>query len=127
MSRRSRSLSPSLLLALCGWIALSGCDDPDAGIEITETRTTRDPARHVIFEIDVLAHESLGKNVGTYCTEVTFVGQAAPTDRCDSDLHDGDRKTLRFVSENVPAPGSGCSVRIRLGAVDTLGGDAAPP
>jgi hypothetical protein len=119
-------MSLQRFLAAVAFVALSGCDDPDAGIEITKTRTERDPARHVIFEVDVLAHESLGKNVGTYCTEATFVGQASPIDRCDSDLHDGDRKTLRFVSENVPDPGSACTVRIRLGAIDTVGSDAAP-
>jgi hypothetical protein len=116
-----------LVVFVVSALASSACNDPDASIEITATRTARDPVRHVIFEVDLLGHESLGRNVGTYCTHVTFTGQADAVDRCDADLHDGDRKTLRFVSENVPDPGSLCAVRVRLGAVDTLGGDAAPP
>ena len=105
---------------------LAGCNDPTASIEITAMRGSRDAAGHVVADTDVVGHESLGHDVGTYCLLVTFPGEADFTS-CNDDLRDGDRKTLRAVSLGSPDPGASISIRVRLGANDTVGSLAAPP
>jgi hypothetical protein len=79
-------------------IALTACPDPGASIDIEDARATRLPDGRVAIEVDVRAQERLGKNLGTYCTRVTFTGQADFAEECRSDLEDGDLRTLHFES-----------------------------
>jgi hypothetical protein len=105
-----------------------GCDDPTAALQITDARAARDAQSHTIVDIDVVGHEALGKNVGGYCAKVTFVGQTDPSVVCNTDLRDGDRRTVRVLSQSNPDPGSAIGVSVELGAVAaTWGGLVAPP
>jgi hypothetical protein len=102
------------------------CDEPTATIEIKEIRGSRDAAGHVIADTDIVGHDSLGRGIGTYCLLVTFPGEAQSSS-CNDDLRDGDRKTLRAVSQGSPDPGASISIAVRLGAIDAMGSLAAPP
>jgi hypothetical protein len=115
----------TMLFALV--LALPGCDDPGATLEITDARATRDAGRHVVVDVDLLAREGLGGNVGTYCTRVTFTGQTAPREVCSADLEDGDAKTVRLVSDGDLAAGAPIAIRVRFGATDVGRSLAAPP
>lgn len=110
----------ALLLLTCA------CNDPGATLEITDIRTGRLPDRRVLVDIDVLAHEFLGDNIGTYCTRMTFTGEPNFVEHCSADLEDGDTKTIRFISERDLPPGALLTVRIRLGKQETRRDLAAP-
>lgn len=97
-------------------LTLAACEGPRASIEIEDARVSRDAANKVVAELDILAHDQLGGSVGLYCSQATFPGEP-PIDRCDADLEDGDRRTLRWVSTGTPGPGV-VNVRVRLGNVD---------
>ena len=111
-----------VLLAL----GLGACDGPGASVQITDADAYRAPDRRVVVEVDLLAHESLGGNIGVYCTRVTFAGQDNPVEECSADLEDGDSKTVRLVSEREIPPEAAITVRVRLGRVDVGRSLAAP-
>lgn len=116
-----------LLLKIAVGAGLLACDEPRASIEILDARAFRGPDNRVVVDVDLLAHEGLGKNVGIYCTRVTFAGQEDPAEECDADLEDGDTKTVRLVSDKDIAPGAAITVRVRLEHVDVGRSLAAPP
>jgi hypothetical protein len=124
MADRRRSV---IAASLFGLGAVTGCqDDVGAAVDITDMRVSRDPQKRVVVDVDLVAREALGRNVGVYCTEVTFAGQDTPHDECKADLDDGDKKTLRVVSDGDVPEGGDVSVRVRLGAVDVRRSLAAP-
>lgn len=93
---RRRLLSVLLLAPLAG-----ACEDPMAWIDMVEARATRDPSGRVVVDVDLLARQGLGDNIGVYCLRVDFPDQKLPAQECKADLRDGDTKTARFVSEAV--------------------------
>lgn len=109
---RRALISSSLVLAL------AACEGPRASIDIEDARVSRDEGGKIVAEVDLLAHDQLGGSVGNYCTQVVFATEA-PVERCDADLEDGDRRTMRWVSLGEHPPGTFVNVRVRLGAVDT--------
>jgi hypothetical protein len=113
------------LLPVC-LVALVRCNEPGASITIKDARAWRDAERRVVVDIDVIAHEALGDNIGTYCTRVTFTGQAVPAEQCSADLTDPDTKTIRVRSDGDLPAGAAINVRVRLGAVDQGRSLAAP-
>ncbi len=110
IARALRSLLACALVAACE-------DSPGATVTLTDARISRDPAKNVVVEIDLLGHERLGGRVGTYCLRVTFVEEADVRDECKKDIEDGDTRTARFVGPNL-APGAVVKVRLRLNATD---------
>jgi hypothetical protein len=108
-------------------LLLVACDDPGASIEVVDARVSRQPDKRVVVEADLVGHEGLGKNVGIYCTRVTFPGQAQPVEECRADLEDGAIKTVRFVSDNDIDPLQNIVMRVRLDARDVMRTLAAPP
>ena len=116
-----------LVLGISIGAAASGCDDTGASVEIVDARAFRAPAGRVVVDVDLRAHESLGKNIGVYCTRVTFAGEADPVEVCAADLEDGDTKTVRLMSAGDPAPGAAITIRVRLDRVDVGRSLAAPP
>ncbi len=115
-----------LLLGISIIVGALACDEPRASIEIADARAFRTPDQRVGVDVDVVAHEGLGKNIGMYCTRVTFSGQENPAEVCAADLEDGDTKTIRFVSDKWIAPGAGIAIRVRLDRVDVGRSLAAP-
>ncbi len=117
----------SLLLFGSLAIGLAACEDTGASLEITGARAHRLADKRIVVEVDLLASESVGGNIGTYCTRVTFAGQKAPAEQCDADLEDGDTKTVRLVSESERIfDGTPITIRVRLGNVDVGRTLAAP-
>jgi hypothetical protein len=107
---------------------LASCSDgPRASVEITGARAFRAPDKHVVVDVDLVASEGLGGNIGTYCTRVTFTGQENPAEQCFADLSDGDTRTVRLVSEKDLDPGASIVIRVRLGNIDVGRTLAAPP
>jgi hypothetical protein len=97
----------------------AACADAGASIAIEDARAIRLPDGRVAVDIDVAAKERQGGNVGTYCAAATFTGQARVVEQCYADLEDGDRKTLRLVSDDGSiAPGASIVIGVR---VDQLG------
>jgi hypothetical protein len=119
-----RSLSFGLFAALLG---AGACGDPGAAVEIRDAQASRDAVRRVVVDVELLARESLGGNVGTYCVRVTFTGQAEPREQCSTDLQDGDTKVIRFTSDGDLPPNVPINIRVRLGSVDVGRSLAAPP
>lgn len=117
-----------VMTLLCA-VVVSGCDDPDVLIDVTDARVYRQADKTVAVEVDLEGHERLGKNLGTYCVRVTFVPEdPAYHEDCKADLEDGDTKTVRLVSTKTDLlPGSAIRVRVRLAAVDVGRDLAAPP
>jgi hypothetical protein len=107
-------------------VAIAGCDEPRAALEITDARAFRAPDRRVVVDVDLVAYEGLGKNVGTYCTRVTFAGQDKPAEECSADLEDGDTKTVRLMSELDLPEGAAISIGVRLGRIGVGRSLAAP-
>ncbi len=97
-----------------------GCSGPRAAIEIEQAHSfyVDNDSRRVVVDVELLAHDQLGGNVGGYCTRVTFPGQADPAEVCYDDLEDGDRRTVRLVSTADILDGAMIAVRVRLGDVD---------
>jgi hypothetical protein len=121
---RSKHLVTLGVLAL---VTSLGCDTAGASLQIRDARASRDAQRRVVVDIDVRAHESLGGNIGTYCTKVTFTGQTDARQECKADLEDGDTKTIRMVSDGDLPEGAMIVVRVRLAAVDDGRTLFAPP
>jgi hypothetical protein len=96
----------------------SACDDPGAGIDIVNSRIWRAADRRVVVEVDLLAHERLGRHVGTYCARVMFEGQTDPVVECSADLGDGDLRTVRASSDGDLPPGAVIAIRVRLASTD---------
>lgn len=120
-----RSLVRSLpFLAACGVLA---CEGPGAEITIEGARASRDAQKRVVVDIDLVAREALGGNIGIYCTRVTFTGQPQPKTVCSADLSDGDRKTQRIVSDGDLNDGAAIAIRVRLAARDVEWNLVAPP
>ncbi|MBX3208732.1 MAG: hypothetical protein KF764_27110 [Labilithrix sp.] len=110
-----------------GVLALAACDEPGASLQITGARAHRAPDARVVVDVDLVAAEGLGGNIGTYCTRATFAGQVEPVEQCNADLEDGDTKTVRLVSTSDRIfAGAPISIRVRLGNVDVGRGLAAP-
>ena len=122
-----RALLQSAALVVAGLAGATACDEPGSSLVVTGTRASRAPDARVVVEVDLLAYQRLGGNLGTYCTRVTFVGQDAPAEVCSADLEDGDTKTVRLASERWVPPGSAIAIRVRLAAVDIGRSLAAPP
>lgn len=117
----------SLLLLGCLAIGLAACDDTGASLQITDARAHRAADKRIVVDVDVLASESLGRNIGTYCTRVTFAGQKDPVEQCSADLEDGDTKTVRLVSESARIfDGAPITIRVRHANVDVGRTLAAP-
>lgn len=116
-----------LLLGMTIGAAVGACEDTGAAIEIIDARAFRAPDKRVVVDVDLRAHESLGGNVGIYCTRVTFAGQKDPAEECSADLEEGDVKTVRVTSERDVAPGAAITIRVRLDRVDVGRSLAAPP
>ncbi len=104
--------------AFVGSLGVVACSEPRATLEVTDVRAFRGSDERVVVDIDLVAHEGLGNNVGRYCTRATFAGQVAPTEVCSADLEDGDEKTVRIVSDGDLADEAAITVRVRLGSVD---------
>lgn len=116
------------LLVLATITCLAGCEDTDASLNIESATATRTPDKRVAVDAVLAAEEGLGGNVGNYCVTVTFAGQDYPAQICAADLRDGDRKTVRLVSDKASiAPGAAISVRVRLATVDVGRSLVAPP
>lgn len=112
---------------VAGVLSLGACDDTGASLKITGARVHRAGDARVVVEIDLVASEGLGGNIGTYCTRATFAGQAEPVEQCAADLEDGDTKTVRLVSTSDRiSEGAAIAVRVRLGNVDVGRSLAAP-
>ena len=117
----------SLLLLGCLAIGLAACDDTGASLQITGARAHRAVDKRVVVDVDLVASESLGGNIGTYCTRVTFAGQETPVEQCSADLEDGDTKTVRLVSESDRiSDGAPITIRARHANVDVGRTLAAP-
>lgn len=114
-----------LALLLASTLAL-GCSDPRAGLELTDARAWRADDGRVVVDVDLLAHEGLGGNIGTYCTRVTFQWQDHPAEVCRADLEDGDTATVRLLSDARLGEGTLITVRVRHAAVDQTRTLAAP-
>lgn len=101
--------------------ALVGCTDPGASIEVEDARSARGADRRVLVDIDVLAREGLGGNIGVYCTRVGFTRRTGAVERhesCASDLSDGDTRTIRVISDDADlAAGAPITVDVYLGAI----------
>ena len=108
--RRFTGLLAAALMAVA-------CDEPDSGVDIVDSRIFRADGR-VVVEVELLAHERLGDNVGTYCTRVTFTGQTNVFEECHADLEDGDSRTIRATSEFNLDEGTLVVVRVRHAARD---------
>jgi hypothetical protein len=107
---------------------LAACDTVGAQLTIEDARATRDAAKNVVVDIDLVAREGLGGNVGTYCTRVTFTGLPSPQEVCSTDLRDGDTKTVRVVSNGgFVNEGAAIAIRVRLAAHDVEWNLVAPP
>jgi hypothetical protein len=119
----ARSARSAVVTAL----VVQGCTGPGASVEIEDANATRDGGGHVVVDVDVQAHELLGGNVGTYCARVSFSGQSNRSVQCGQDLRDGDKKTVRVVSEGDPDPGSNINIDVQLGTVSAVWDLAAPP
>jgi len=117
----------ALLLGITIGAAALGCEDTGAAIEILDARAFRAPDNRVVVDIDLRGHESLGGNVGIYCTRVTFAGQENPAEECSADLEEGTVRTVRLTSEKDIAPGAAITIRVRLDRVDVGRSLAAPP
>lgn len=107
----------SSLLAAVGLVALA-CDGPRASLEITGVHASRGEDRRVIIDVELRASENMGGNIGTYCTQVTFAGQADPAERCRTDLEDGDTATVRVISDGDVPEGGAINIRVRHFGVD---------
>jgi hypothetical protein len=109
-----------LLLATLSLCVAVGCDEPGATLRLVDVRASRTPENRVAVDVELVADEGLGGNIGVYCTRVTFEAQAVPAELCSTDMEDGDIKTVRLVSETdlgaVPNPS--ISVRVRHARVD---------
>jgi hypothetical protein len=108
------------LLLFTPFFAFLACSGPRATIEIEDARSMflGDGTHKVVVEVDVLAHEQLGGNIGQYCTSVTYTGQTDIAQVCYQDLSDGDRRTVRLVSEGDLPDSDGISITVRLGDAD---------
>ena len=117
------------LLALCSvpFALALGCSDPHAQIEVTGVRTWRAPDAHVVVDVDFVASEALGGNIGMYCTRATFPWQKEPAETCKADLEDGDTATVRLVSNAWLPKGALITVRVRHAATDQTRTVVAPP
>jgi hypothetical protein len=106
-----------------------GCEPERATVRILGASISREAeTKKLVVDVDVEAHEGLGNNVGHYCVSVQWPFDPKYTDKCASDLEDGDTKSLRFVSEKTDhKPGE--LVRVRaFTSVQTGGVDLnAPP
>lgn len=108
------------LILSFGLLAVSvavGCD-PGTSIQITDVHSSRVDGDRVAVDVELVAAEATGNNIGTYCTRVTFVGQPTPSEQCNSDMKDGDTKTVRFVSDGRVDSRTTITIRVRLGNVD---------
>lgn len=99
---------------------VGACSGPRASIEIEDAHSAflGDGTHKVVVTVDVLAHDQLGGNIGTYCTSVTFAGQTDVERVCADDLSDGDRKTVRIVSEGDIGDSDSINIVVRLDDVD---------
>jgi hypothetical protein len=104
-------LTSCLLAAVLG----AGCDH-SATVLVVAARPSRDPDNRVAVEVEVEAVEQAGGSVGRYCvsvhwfspgfnptTEVQrfYQGELDWIEACASDLEDGDRRTVRLVSNRT--------------------------
>lgn len=110
------------------FLLLLACEPERATVRITDASVVRDDQRRLVVDVDVEAHEGLGKNLGRYCVSIQWPGETDYLDRCDTDLEDGDTKTVRFVSEREDYV-IGALIRVRaFTSVQTGGVDLnAPP
>lgn len=117
------------MAALVGPFQL-GCEGPLSSLEVKGARAFRAADGSVVVDVDLLASEALGGNIGVYCTRASFVGLPSGEDFvevCHADLRDGDSRTVRLVSGFDVEEGTAIHVRVRLGAVDIGRSLAAPP
>lgn len=115
-----------LLLAIAA-LGLS-CSGSRASIEIEDARAgwvNLAVNRHVYVDIDVLAHDQLGGNIGTYCAGLVIPAEET-VHVCDDDLSDGDRKTVRLESTGDVADGVAIGANIRHAGVG-IGRDLIGP
>ncbi len=108
-------------------VALLACDEKGSSLEITGARAFRVEDRRVAVEMDVVAFQRLGGNLGTYCAQALFEGEPAPVDQCATDLEDGDQKTIRLTSRTELEPNAAIQARVRVDAVDIGRKLVAPP
>jgi hypothetical protein len=124
MSRRA--------LVATALLGLASCSGARASIEIEDARSGRVNLavnRHVYVDVDLLAHDQLGGNIGQYCVTVFFTGFPNP-DVCAEDLSDGDRKTMRLESPNDQPDSVKIGVKVRHLHIDIgrdLVGPVTPP
>ncbi|MBX3201129.1 MAG: hypothetical protein KF894_23525 [Labilithrix sp.] len=119
--------SLTIASSLAAALTLGACDETGASLKITGARVHRAEDARLVVDVDLVASESLGGNIGWYCTRATFAGQAEPVEQCAADLEDGDTKTVRLVSTSDRIfDGAAISVRVRLGNVDVGRSLAAP-
>ncbi|MGC4079431.1 MAG: hypothetical protein QM702_20805 [Rubrivivax sp.] len=123
---RARTLVLSLAMALG---ASSVSCSRTAGVAIVEIRAGRLPDNNISADVEVEVYEQGGGAVGTYCISVHFMPSgfvAETTDPSPSyggeydigatkefcpargeDLHDGDRRVFRFVTNKTDIPAGG--------------------
>lgn len=115
------------LLALLAVTALS-CAGNRASIEIEDARASwvnLAVTRHVYVDVDLLAHDQLGGNIGWYCATLRIPGQNDVI-VCDDDLSDGDRKTLRLESASDVGDAVPINISVRHAGVG-VGRDLVGP
>lgn len=132
-STRMSSSFVAVLVLLHFMESVVACTDvPNANIDITDARAFRGEGGRVVVDVDLIAREGLGGNIGVYCTRVTFPGEALGRyhETCAADLSDGDTKTMRFISDKTDIPKDAqIAVAVRLAIQNNNAGRllGAPP
>jgi len=116
-----------LALVLIAFAGLS-CSGTRASIEIEDAHvswTNLKVNRHINVDVDLLAHDQLGGNIGQYCLTLNINFQDN-VHFCDDDLADGDRRTVRMESVADISDSYGFNVILRHAGLN-IGRDLVAP
>lgn len=139
MSRRVLTFVLGLAFALASSVA---CERPSQ-VVIRNVIAYRGADNRVIVDVELEGVEQSGRAVGPYCVSVhwfvagldpgafepqlRYFGEIDHATQCASDLGDGDRRTMRFVSnETSLLRGAPARVQVRHAGIIDITGVAAP-
>lgn len=119
-----------VVLAL-GLVAVSACERP-ANVVIVEATPFRGEGARVVVDVELEGVDQAGGSAGPYCVsvhwfpigfdpafqgvQVRYVGETDFVSACGNDLGDGDRRTVRLVSNKTDlVAGAPARVQVRQG------------